>query len=105
MPIPLSEKTKRVSALLFKEPDRTRIEQRMVAETSKDIPMWHEFTPEGLERIRFSVIKLIAQGPKNENIAFNHATMDWRDLFMSAGFAESATEHERWYEMITKKEG
>jgi hypothetical protein len=105
MPIPLSNRTKRAAELLLIEPDRSRIEQRLVAETSEDIPMWREFTPEGLERIRFSVLKLIAQGAKNENIAFNHAKMDWRDLFMSAGFAESATEHERWYEKITKEDG
>jgi hypothetical protein len=105
MPIPLSEKTKRAAELLLAEPDRSRIEQRLVAETSEEIPMWREFTPEGLERIRFSVLKLIAQGPKNENSAFNNAKEDWRDLFMAAGFAESATEHERWYEKITNKEG
>ncbi len=103
MPIPLSEKTKRAAELLLAEPDRSRIGQRLVAETSEEIPMWREFTPEGLERIRFSVLKLIAQGPEHENIAFNHAKMDWRDLFMAAGFGESASEHERWYERIAKE--
>jgi hypothetical protein len=67
--------------------------------------MWHDFTPEGMERIRFAVLKLIAQNPKNENIAFNHAQMDWRDLFMAAGFAESATEHESWYEALEQTNG
>ena len=67
--------------------------------------MWHDFTPEGLERIRFSVIKLISQNPKNENIAFNHAKMDWRDLFMAAGFGKSGTEHERWFQTLTEING
>ena len=65
--------------------------------------MWHKFIPEGLERIRFSVVKLTAQNPKNENLAFNQAKMDSRDLFMAAGFGASATEHETRYKKITAK--
>jgi hypothetical protein len=67
--------------------------------------MWHDFTPEGMERIRFAILKLIAQNPKNEDIAFNLAQMDWRDLFMAAGFAESATEHENWYAALEQNRG
>jgi len=91
--------------LLLDDSIRSRIEERLVAETSEEIPMWHEFTPEGMERIRFSVLKLIAQNSKNEDIAFNHAKMDWRDLFVAAGFAESATEHERWFRALTQNKG
>ena len=105
MPIPLSDKTRKALEILLDEDTRSHIAKRLLNETSEDIPMWHEFSPQGLERIRFSVIKLIAQNPKNENIAFNHAKIDWRDLFMSAGFGESTTEHERWFSAISKKCG
>ena len=77
----------------------------MVVETSEEIPMWHKFTPEGLERIRFSVLKLSAPNPKNENLAFNQAKMDSRNLFKAAGFGASATEHETRYKKITAKKG
>ena len=105
MAIALSQATKRAAELSLDDSIRSRIEERLVVEASEEIPMWHEFTPEGMERIRFSIIKLIAQNPKNENIAFNHAKMDWRDLFMAAGFGESATEHERWFQALTNNEG
>lgn len=105
MPIQLSDKTKRAMLILLNDNDRSRIGDRLVEEASEKIPMWHEYTPEGLERIRFAIIKLIAQNTKNENIAFNHAKMDWRDLFMAAGFGFSATEHERWYEALTENNG
>lgn len=102
MAIPLSDDTRRAAEILLDSAIRSRIEERLVAETSEEIPMWHNFTPEGMERIRFSVIKLIAQNPQNEDIAFNHAKMDWRDLFLAAGFADSATEHERWFQALTE---
>ncbi|MGI9242106.1 MAG: hypothetical protein ACR2RV_15010 [Verrucomicrobiales bacterium] len=100
MPIPLSDDTKRAAEILLDSDTRHRIEKRLVTETSEEIPMWHDFSPEGMERIRFSVIKLIAQNPEDENIAFNHAKMDWRDLFVAAGFGDSATEHERWFQAL-----
>ena len=105
MAIPLSNNTKKALEILLDDAIRVRVEKRLVAETSEEIPMWHEFTPKGLERIRFSVIKLIAANPKNENIAFNHAKKDWRDLFMAAGFGGSATEHERWFQTLKKSNG
>jgi hypothetical protein len=103
VPIPLSKKTKQAAEILLAEGVRSRVEERLVADTSEGIPLWQELTPEGLERIRFAVLKLIAQNPKNENIAFKYAKVDWRDLFMAAGFGESATEHERWYSTLSKR--
>lgn len=105
MPIPLSAKTKKAAEILLDDSLRERIEQRLIEETSLDVPMWDDCTPEGLERIRFAVLKLVARNPKNENIAFNHAKMDWRDLFVAAGFAQSATEHDRWYDALQQKQG
>ena len=105
MAIPLSQRTSRIAEILLQDSDRSRITSRLITETAENIPMWHDFTPEGMERIRFAVLKLIVQNPKNENIAFNHAQMDWRDIFMAAGFAESATEHESWYEALEQTNG
>jgi len=102
MSIPLSEKTKRAAAILLPESEQERIEERLVTEVAEETPIWHDFSPEGMERIRFAILKLVSQHPKNEEIAFKYAKYDWRDLFMSAGFADSATEHERWYDEIQK---
>ena len=101
MTIPLSARTKRVAAIILDETDRPRIEERLLAETSEGIPLWSELTPEGLERIRFAILKLISQNPENENLAFADARMDWRDLFVAAGFADSPDDHGRWYAGLT----
>ena len=93
MPIPLSDRTRRLAEILLQEPERSRISQRLVDEAAEDTPMWHDFSPEGMDKIRFSILRLIAQHPKNENIAFNHARYDWRDLFMAAGFGEEYNKH------------
>jgi hypothetical protein len=58
-----------------------------------------------MERIRFSILKLIAEHPENEERAFNLAQVDWRDLLMSAGFGHSATEHKKWFQKIMKNKG
>jgi hypothetical protein len=105
MPIPLSDRTKRLTEILLEEPERTRISQRLANEAAEDTPMWHDFSPEGMERIHFSILKLIAQHPNNENIAFNHARYDWRDLFMAAGFGEDINEHDNWCSEILRNEG
>lgn len=103
MPIPLSRNTRRLADILLSDSDRDRICHRLKTECAEDIPMWHENTPEGMERIRFAVLRLISRNPKNEELAFNHAKMDLRDLFIAAGFAESTTEHKQWFTEVTKR--
>lgn len=89
--------------ILFPGPEGSRISERLVEEAADNIPFHNDSLPEEMDRIRFSILKLISQNPKNEEIAFNHAKLDWRDLFMAAGFGYSATEHERWYDEIIRK--
>jgi len=55
-----------------------------------------------MERIRFAIMKLISENPKNEEMAFDCAKTDWRDLFVAAGFGYSATEHENWFAIKTE---
>ena len=74
-----------------------------MAEASENIPFHEDATPEGMDRVRFAILKRIKQGRKNEESAFEDAKCDWRDLFVSAGFANSATAHDSWYEVITNK--
>ena len=55
-----------------------------------------------MERIRFAAIKL-----SNGNIDFllkaiDEAKIDWRDLFMAAGFGYKISAHEKWAEEILK---
>ncbi|MBD3675917.1 MAG: hypothetical protein HUJ26_20605 [Planctomycetaceae bacterium] len=104
MNIPLSEKTSQAAAVLFSEPVRTRIMTRLLQEVSDNIP-WHENSnPERLERIRFSILKLIAEDAAKEDNAFRLAKKDWRDLLMEAGFGHATVEHEKWFQNLTNQE-
>ena len=103
MPIPLSTKTEQAASLLFKEPRLSRVKQRLIDEVSENIPFCADQTPEGMERIRFSVLKLSAMDESGEDCAVQTAKRDWRDLFMSAGFGYSATEHEKWFSSLPKQ--
>lgn len=105
MPVPLSDDTRQAAALILEEPDLTRVERRLVAETSETLPLWNDLTPKGLERIRFAVLRLIARHPEREDLAFAEAVVDWRDLLVAAGFAESVTEHRRWFKRLVASRG
>jgi hypothetical protein len=49
-----------------------------------------------MERIRFSVLKL-SEGKIDELVrAIELAQVDWRDLFMEAGFGHDPEAHNKW---------
>jgi hypothetical protein len=49
-----------------------------------------------MERIRFSVLKLSNGDMKKLVDAIELAKVDWRDLFMAAGFGEDPQAHKKW---------
>ena len=59
-------------------------------------------TPECMERIWFAVIKLCSRRLNTFDTWFELAKTDWRDLLVSAGFAEDATAHIRWKHEILR---
>lgn len=53
-----------------------------------------------MERIRFAVLKL-SQGNISKLLrAIDEARIDWRDLFMAAGFGYDVNAHETWAKEI-----
>jgi len=100
MDIPLSDRTTNVLETLIKEPLRTRVRKILVNEVGKTVPFCSGETPEGMDRIRFAVIKLTAEDVEKLDYAVKEAQTDWRDLLMAAGFGYSAKEHDRWYEKV-----
>lgn len=103
MPLPLSPRTRQILTIFFQEPERSRIGARLVNEAAENLPFHQDATPEKMERIRFSILKLLKEIPGNEDYIFRLALTDWRDLFMAAEFGFSATEHERWHAEILRK--
>ncbi|MEQ1751607.1 MAG: hypothetical protein ABL974_19450 [Prosthecobacter sp.] len=89
---------------LFEEPRRSHIASRLVEEVSENIPFCDKHKSEDMDRIRFSVMKLLTEPGQEEDSVFELAKIDWRDLFMAAGFGYTATEHLKWYESMFPNE-
>jgi hypothetical protein len=53
-----------------------------------------------MERIRFSVLRLLQEGKMKEHAIFALAYTDWRDLFMAADHGRDTRAHEKWAKRI-----
>ena len=65
-------------------------------ECADNLPLWTPATPEGLERIRFAVLKPSGGRLDRLNSAIRLAQVDWRDALMAAGFGHSVAAHRVW---------
>jgi len=65
-------------------------------ECSRNLPFLEKATPVELERFHFAVIKLSAGNLKDLREAVDLAKLDWRDLLVAAGFANSVESHLKW---------
>ena len=101
MSIPLSARTTAVAEALFDEPMRSHVKHTLLDSVSENIPFCDNETPEGMDRIRFSVMKLANENSDNFAMAVELAQTDWRDLFMAAGFGHDANEHNNWFDGFT----
>ena len=97
MPIMLSTRTNAVADVLFDEPMRSHVKRTLLDSVSENIPFCDDETPEGMDRIRFSIMKLTDENSDNFAMAVELAQTDWRDLFMAAGFGHDANEHNNWF--------
>ena len=98
MAIPLSDGTCRLIDCLFDEPFRSQLRAALVESVSESIPFCENQTPEGMDRIRFAVVKLVASNTGNLDRAINLSQTDWRDLLMGAGFGYDIDQHNAWYD-------
>ena len=100
--IPISAKTERLlEALYSSEQDRNHIRDVLVTQCGENIPFCERGTPESMERIRFAVLRLTTEkGDFGRWVKL--AYIDWRDLFMSAGFGHDLDSHQQWADQILK---
>ncbi len=94
---PLSPETRLRLEALFAPDDRAAAEQMLVEECGNNLPFLYELDQFQLERFRFAAMKFSHGRLDGLRGAIELAKTDWRDLLMGAGFAEDATEHERWW--------
>jgi hypothetical protein len=96
----LSGDTAHLVERLF-EPDAQELVRALLEEDcGANLPLWADQDEQGLERIRFAVLKL-SQGDLNKlGQWIEDAKRDWRDVLMAAGFGRSLTAHEEWRDSI-----
>ena len=105
MTIPLSARTNSAVEALFDKQNQTLIKEAVVKLFRDDVPFSADETPDGMERVRFSIIKLIYDNKDNWTMAMSFVKTDWHDLFMSAGFGRNANEHNNWYDHVVRSVG
>jgi hypothetical protein len=69
----------------------------LLVEDCAELPGWHLRTPEGLERVRFAVLKLSGGTIAGLVDAICLAQTDWRDALVAAGFGYDVSAHEAWW--------
>ncbi|MDH3377230.1 MAG: hypothetical protein OEQ39_09740 [Gammaproteobacteria bacterium] len=100
--IALSDRTIEIVNALFREEQRDEVVELLKIECAENIPFCEDHDKFQMERIRFSVLKL-SEGGMDELIqAIELAQVDWRDLFMAAGFGHDPEAHNRWASQLRK---
>jgi len=94
--VPLSANTLQLVRHIFPAEDHAAAIAALETRCGSGLPLWVSTTPEGLERIRFAVLKLsYGSLPKFER-AIAIANTDWRDALVAAGFGSSLLAHIDW---------
>jgi hypothetical protein len=95
--IPLSPETQRRLEALFRGPACPIAAELLLTQCGANLPLWRRMDPEGLERIRFAVLKLSKGDVSELWRAVDIAKVDWRDVLVAAGFGNDPRAHERWF--------
>jgi hypothetical protein len=94
--VALSEATWEKIRLLFPPMQHEEVAAILQSQCGDNLPFLGNETSEGLERVRFAALKL-SEGSMNKlREAVRLANTDWRDLLVSAGFADSVDGHKQW---------
>jgi len=96
--VPLSAHTLQLVRRIFAPPDHAAVIAALETRCGSGLPLWISTTPEGLERIRFAVLKLSAGSTSEFERAIAIATTDWRDVLVAAGFGNSLRAHTDWFD-------
>ena len=92
----LTARTKEVAAKLFEASTVPVVEQLLAEECGSNLPLYKPTTPEGLERVRFAVLKISGGNDEKLLEAIALAKRDWRDVLVGAGFANRLDAHMEW---------
>lgn len=96
--VELSENTLRLVRRIFPPEHHEAVIADLAARCGSGLPLWVPATPEGLERIRFAVLKLSHGSLPELGRAIAMANTDWRDVLVAAGFGNSLLAHINWFD-------
>jgi len=96
----LSPNTIRLVNILFKSREAKEVSDMLENDCGTESLECEGWSPEQMERIRFSVLKMSSEGKVSLDAAIELANTDWRDLLMAAGFGEDPKAHEYWYQSV-----
>lgn len=97
--IEISERTEKLLEKFFPDEFTRKIARgTLIHECGDNIPFCEDHSPKEMDRIRFSVLKISAGDLNKLGEAVDLAKLDWRDLFMAAGFGHDTNAHNDWYE-------
>ncbi len=103
MPPRLSSRTRQLVEKFFGPKQVAEAIQWLEDECGNNLPSCNNADEYGMERIRFSVLKLSKGNMQKLLAAIDEARMDWRDLFMAADFGYDVNAHEEWAKRILDK--
>ena len=94
--VQLSANTLQLVQHIFPAEDHAAVIAALEVRCGSALPLWVSTTPEGLERIRFAVLKLSCGSLPEFERAMAVANTDWRDVLVAAGFGSSLLAHISW---------
>lgn len=101
--IDLSDKTQQLVDIFFPDEIKEEAIHRVQYACAQNLPFREIDTPEGLERIRFAVLKISNGDIDDLTNAINLANTDWRDALVCAGFANDVGEHNKWADSVLQR--
>jgi hypothetical protein len=93
----ISEKTRSLVARMFPLTEHETVVDLLETRCGAELPLMSGDMSPLLERIRFAVLKLADGSLPALKRALALATSDWRDVLVAAGFADSLSAHEIWF--------
>ena len=93
----LSAETKRRIDALFAPSQRDEVSRLLQDECGNNLPLLEEYDEIQLERFQFAALKLSEGSLSKLHDAVRLAKEDWRDLLVSAEFANDINAHNRWF--------
>ena len=96
--IALSRKTELLLEKSFPDGETRELAAKvLVDECGDNLPFCEDSSPEDMERIRFSALKVSAGDLNKLGEAAKLANLNWRDLFVAAGFGQDVEAYSKWY--------